>query len=112
MVQDVGGAGFKTGGILKYVEDFKPGTNTQIGPEDFSEIGFKLVGQYGYSVGLTADTLHKFLPLLYVKPARLDVLRVLHFDGVHDGFIQAEFGLLNDRTLFIDLLGELHSGVK
>jgi hypothetical protein len=48
LVQAVGGAGFQTApqteagsstGILEYVEDLKPGTNTQIGPKDFFEIG-------------------------------------------------------------------------
>ena len=35
LVQDVGGAGFQTGGIRRYVEDLNPGPNTQIGPKDF-----------------------------------------------------------------------------
>jgi hypothetical protein len=35
LVQDVGGAGFQTAGILQYVEDLETGTNTQIGPKDF-----------------------------------------------------------------------------
>jgi hypothetical protein len=38
-VQDRGGAEFKTGGILLYVEDFKRGTNKDIGPKDIFEMG-------------------------------------------------------------------------
>jgi hypothetical protein len=41
LFQGVGGAGFQPAGILQYVEDLKPGTNTQIGPKDFFEIGSK-----------------------------------------------------------------------
>jgi hypothetical protein len=39
LVQGEGGAWFQPAGILQYVEDLKPGTNTQIGPKDFFEIG-------------------------------------------------------------------------
>jgi len=39
LVQDRGGAEFKTGGILLYVEDLKPGTNKDIGPKDIFEMG-------------------------------------------------------------------------
>jgi hypothetical protein len=39
LVQDRGGAEFKTGGILLYVEDFKLGTNKDIGPKDIFEMG-------------------------------------------------------------------------
>jgi hypothetical protein len=39
LVQDRGGAEFKTGGILLYVEDFKRGTNKDIGPKDIFEMG-------------------------------------------------------------------------
>ncbi|MGD9366609.1 MAG: hypothetical protein PVH87_13000, partial [Desulfobacteraceae bacterium] len=38
LVQDVGGAGFRTAGILQYVEDSKAGTNTRIRPKDFFEM--------------------------------------------------------------------------
>ncbi len=38
LVQDVGGFGFQTAGILRYIEDLKPESNTQIGPKDFFEI--------------------------------------------------------------------------
>jgi len=38
LVQVRGGAEFKTAGILKYFEDFKRGTNKEIGPKDFFEI--------------------------------------------------------------------------
>ena len=38
LVQDRGGAEFKTGGILLYVEDFKRGTNKDIGPKDIFEM--------------------------------------------------------------------------
>jgi len=38
LVQDVGGAGFQTAGILQYVEDLKAGPNTRIGPKDLFEI--------------------------------------------------------------------------
>jgi len=41
LVQDQGGAEFQTAGILKYVEDLKRGTNTEIGPKDFFEIASK-----------------------------------------------------------------------
>jgi hypothetical protein len=30
----------ETGGILLYVEDFKRGTNTDIGPKDIFEMGY------------------------------------------------------------------------
>jgi hypothetical protein len=39
LVQDHGGAEFKTGGILLYVEDFKRGTNKDIGPKDIFDMG-------------------------------------------------------------------------
>ena len=39
LVQDRGGAEFKTGGILMYVENFKRGTNKDIGPKDIFEMG-------------------------------------------------------------------------
>jgi hypothetical protein len=39
LVLDRGGAEFKTGGILLYVEDFKHGTNKDIGPKDIFEMG-------------------------------------------------------------------------
>jgi hypothetical protein len=38
LVQVRGGAEFKTAGILMYFEDFKRGTNKEIGPKDFFEI--------------------------------------------------------------------------
>jgi hypothetical protein len=38
LVQVRGGAEFKTAGILTYFEDFKPGTNKEIGLKDFFEI--------------------------------------------------------------------------
>jgi hypothetical protein len=41
LVQDRGGAEFKTGGILLYVEDFKRGTNKDIGPKGIFEMGSK-----------------------------------------------------------------------
>ena len=41
LVQDRGGAEFKTGGILLYVEDFKRGSNKDIGPKDIFELGSK-----------------------------------------------------------------------
>jgi hypothetical protein len=36
-----GGAEFLTTGILMYVEDFKRGTNKDIGPKDIFEMGSK-----------------------------------------------------------------------
>jgi hypothetical protein len=39
LVQDRGGAEFKTAGILLYVEDFKRGSNKDIGPKDIFELG-------------------------------------------------------------------------
>ncbi|MDH3798616.1 MAG: hypothetical protein OES70_08245, partial [Desulfobacterales bacterium] len=39
MVQDRGGAEFKTAGILLYVEDLKRGSNKDIGPKDIFEMG-------------------------------------------------------------------------
>jgi len=39
--QDRGGAEFKTGGILMYVEDFKRGSNKDIGPKDIFEMDSK-----------------------------------------------------------------------
>jgi hypothetical protein len=47
LVQDQGAAEFQTAGILKYVEDLKRGTNTEIGPKDFFEIAsnyFQIAG--------------------------------------------------------------------
>jgi hypothetical protein len=41
LIQDRGGAEFKTGGILLYVEDFKRGSNKDIGPKDIFETGSK-----------------------------------------------------------------------
>jgi hypothetical protein len=41
LVQDRGGAEFKTGGILLYVEDLKRGINKDIGPKDIFEMGSK-----------------------------------------------------------------------
>jgi hypothetical protein len=38
LVQDRGGAEFKTAGILLYVEDFKRGTNKDIEPKDIFEM--------------------------------------------------------------------------
>jgi len=38
LVQVRGGAEFKTAGILTYFEDFKRGTNKEVGPKDFFEI--------------------------------------------------------------------------
>ena len=38
LVQDVGGFGFQTGVIRRYVEDLKPGPNTRLGPKDFFEM--------------------------------------------------------------------------
>jgi hypothetical protein len=38
LVQDRGGAEFKTEGILLYVEDLKRGTNKDIGPKDIFEM--------------------------------------------------------------------------
>jgi len=37
-VQGQGGAEFQPAGILKYVEELKRGSNTDIGPKDFFEI--------------------------------------------------------------------------
>ena len=39
LVQDRSGAEFKTGGILLYVEDFKRGSNKDIGLKDIFEMG-------------------------------------------------------------------------
>jgi len=41
LVQDRGGAGFQTAGILLYVEDLKRGTNKDIGPKDIFKMGSK-----------------------------------------------------------------------
>ena len=41
MVQDRGGAEFRTGGILLYVEDLERSTNKDIGPKDIFEMGSK-----------------------------------------------------------------------
>jgi hypothetical protein len=38
LVQDCGGAEFKTAGILLYVEDLKRGTNKDIGPKNIFEM--------------------------------------------------------------------------
>jgi len=46
LVQDRGGAEFKTAGILKYFEDFKRGTNKDIGPKDSFEIASNQGGRY------------------------------------------------------------------
>jgi len=43
LVQARGGAKFKTAGILEYVEDFKRGTNKEIGPKDFFEIASRKI---------------------------------------------------------------------
>jgi hypothetical protein len=43
LVQDRGGAEFKTGDILLYVEDFKRGTNKDIGPKDIFEMGSSFI---------------------------------------------------------------------
>jgi hypothetical protein len=36
-VQDQGGVGFQPAGILKYVEELKPGANAEIGPKNIFE---------------------------------------------------------------------------
>jgi len=41
LAQDRGGAEFKTGGILLYVEDFKRGTNKDIELKDIFEMDSK-----------------------------------------------------------------------
>jgi hypothetical protein len=46
LVQDRGGAEFKTGGILLYVEDFKGGTNKDIGPKDIFELGSSSIDEW------------------------------------------------------------------
>jgi hypothetical protein len=38
LAQGQGGTEFQPAGILKYVEDLKPGPNTEIGQKDFFEI--------------------------------------------------------------------------
>jgi hypothetical protein len=38
LVQDRGGAEFKTAGILLYVEDLKRGSNKEVGPKDIFEM--------------------------------------------------------------------------
>jgi hypothetical protein len=38
LVQDQGGAEFLSAGILKYVEDLKGGSNTEVGPKDYFEM--------------------------------------------------------------------------
>ena len=43
--RDQGGAEFRAAGILRYVEDLKWGTNTEIGPKDFFEIASTHGGQ-------------------------------------------------------------------
>jgi hypothetical protein len=55
LVQDRGGAEFKTGGILLYVEDFKRGTNKEIGAKDIFEMGSnkKQSGYYRFAFLLT-----------------------------------------------------------
>jgi hypothetical protein len=45
LVQDRGGAEFKTAGILLYVEDLKRGTNKEVGPKDIFEMGSKMCCQ-------------------------------------------------------------------
>ena len=48
LVQDRGGAGFQTGGILLYVEDLKRGTNKDIGPKDiFETASYKVLSLTG-----------------------------------------------------------------
>jgi hypothetical protein len=42
LVQDQGGSGFQTGGILAYVEDLKPGYNKDIGPKNFFEMACRV----------------------------------------------------------------------
>ena len=37
LAQGQGGTEFQTAGMLRYVEDLKPGTNTEIGKKDFFE---------------------------------------------------------------------------
>jgi hypothetical protein len=56
LVQDRGGAEFKTGGILLYVEDFKRGTNKEIGAKDIFEMGSnkKQSGYYRFAFLLTS----------------------------------------------------------
>ena len=41
LVQDQGGFEFQTAGIRLYVEDFEPGSNTEMGPKDFFEMACK-----------------------------------------------------------------------
>jgi hypothetical protein len=43
LVQDHGGAEFKTAGILLYVEDFKRGSNKDIGPKGIFEMCSSIV---------------------------------------------------------------------
>jgi hypothetical protein len=43
LIQNRGGAVFQTGGILKYFEDLKHGTNKEFGPKDFFEIASKQI---------------------------------------------------------------------
>jgi hypothetical protein len=52
LVQDQGGSGFQTGGILAYVEDLKPGSNKDIGPKDFFEMAGSML-PYTRHVGFT-----------------------------------------------------------
>ena len=40
LAQGQGGTGFQPAGILKYVEDLKPGPNTEIGPRLNIKYGF------------------------------------------------------------------------
>ena len=47
-----------------------------------------------------------------MEPARLDVFRVFLINGVHDGFVQSQLRLFDNRTLLIDLLGKLECSVQ
>jgi hypothetical protein len=44
------GPSFKTGGILLYVEDFKRGTNKDIGPKDIFEMGSREYAERQHSI--------------------------------------------------------------
>jgi hypothetical protein len=45
LIQFRGGAEFQTAGILEYFEDFKRGTNKEIGPKDIFEIASNQKGE-------------------------------------------------------------------
>jgi hypothetical protein len=47
LVQDRGGAEFRTGGILLYVEDLERDTNKDIGSKDIFEMGSRNSGEGG-----------------------------------------------------------------